>query len=303
MPYYSECDTPERRSRRAAVYSLEMRMGLLPALRLLGRSTRLPFGARERLVSFFCRPEYSSSVPFEIDFFGLNYPGDLSRYLDWCVYFFGAYEENVLLLLKNLLQEGHGEVFVDIGANVGQHTLFMSKWARAVHAFEPWDSVRVEIEQKIKRNQLTNITVHPVGIGEKHDWLPYYAPLGANTGTGSFDKDHAVDRNRLLGNLELVNGDEYFEAKGISKVDLIKIDAEGWEQFVLTGLHETLARWKPKVLMEVSESTLKNLDGPEKLQKCIPDCYDAVYADFTRRGVKYTRFDGSRAGGVLLLAS
>jgi FkbM family methyltransferase len=260
MPYYSELDTPERRRRRGALYNLEMRVGLLPALRLLGRSVRLPFGARERLVSIFCRPEYSSPVPFEIDFFGFSYPGDLSRYLDWCVYFFGAYEENLLFFLKNLLQEGHGEVFVDIGANVGQHTLFMSKWARAVHAFEPWDTVRSAIDEKIKRNQLTNITVHPVGIGERHDWLPYYAPLGGNTGTGSFDKGHATDRNRLLGKLELVNGDEYLEAKGISKIDLIKIDAEGWEQFVLMGLRETLARWKPTVKLfvapEISDGAL-----------------------------------------------
>jgi FkbM family methyltransferase len=300
MPYHIDLDTPERRRRRAAVYSLEMRAGLLPALRLLSRLDWLPFGPRERLVSLFCQPEYSSSLPFEVDFFGFRYAGDLSRYLDWCVYFFGAYEKATLFFLRDLLRERRGEVFVDIGANVGQHVLFMSKWARTVHAFEPWGVVRRSIDEKIEHNNLTNITVHPVGIGESHEWLPYYAPLGANTGTGSFDENHATDRNRLLGRLELVNGDEYFEANGISDIDLLKIDAEGWEHFVLLGLRKTLARSKPTVLMEISESTLRTLDCPDKLRQCVPDCYEAVYVDFTRKGVEYAQFDASRPGDVLL---
>jgi FkbM family methyltransferase len=303
MSYHHQLDTRERRRRRAAIHRLEMRAGLLPALRLVSRSDWLPFGVRERLVSLFCPPEYSSPLPFEVDFFGFRYPGDLSRYLDWYVYFFGAYEEEILFLLRDLLQERSGEVFVDIGANVGQHALFMSEWAHTVHAFEPWDVVRGAIQEKIERNQVKNITVHPVGIGERHEWLPYFAPLGANTGTGSFDKNHAIDRNRLLGKLEIVNGDEYFEAKGFSQIDLIKIDVEGWEQFVLMGLRETLARWKPAVLMEVSESTLRTLSGPEKFRRCIPDYYETVYIDSTGNGIRYSRFDATKTGSVLLRAT
>ncbi len=277
-----------------------MRTGLLSALRLLGRSKWLRLGARYRLVSLFCRPEYCGSVPFEVDFFGLRYPGDLSWYLDWNVYFFGAYEKTSLLYLRDLLRDRGGEVFIDIGANVGQHTLFMSKYARVIHAFEPWDVVRRSIEEKIKRNSLTNVKIHPVGLGERHEWLPYYAPLGSNTGTGSFDSHHATDRNRLSEKLEIVNGDEYFEANGICDIDLIKIDAEGFEKFVLLGLRKTLARSKPTVFLEVSESTLRTLDGPDELRRCAPECYEVVYADISQNGIKYSQFDASRPGNVLL---
>jgi FkbM family methyltransferase len=300
MPYDPDMDTAKRRRKRAAIYNVEMRTGLLPALRVLSRSDHIPFGIRERMVSTFCSPEYSSSLPFEVGFFGMKYTGDLSRYVDWCVYFFGAYEKRALFFLRDLLRERNGAVFVDIGANVGQHSLFMSKWARKVHAFEPWDVVRRSIEQKIEDNKLTNVTVHPFGLGEKHEWLPYYAPLGSNLATGSFEKTHATDRNRLLGSLELVNGDEYFEAHGISDIDLIKIDAEGWEFFVLLGLQNTLAKAKPTVFVEISETTLQILQGPEKLRQCLPDCYEAVYVEFTRKGIEYSRFDGSKPGDVLL---
>jgi FkbM family methyltransferase len=269
--YSPNLETPERRLRKTALHRLEMRTGLLPALRLLAHVDWLPMGARHRLVSLFCRSEYSSSLSFEVDFFGFRYPGDLRCFLDWHVYFFGAYEKPTLFFLRDLLHEKGGEVFVDIGANVGQHTLFMSKWARVVHAFEPWDAMRRSIEEKIEHNNLSNVSVHPVGLGEVHEWLPYYAPLGANSGTGSFDKNHATDRNRPLGKLELVNGDEYFEANGISNIDLIKIDVEGWERFVLLGLRKTLARSRPTIFTEISENTLTTLPGPEDLRRCVPD--------------------------------
>ena len=298
--YRPDLDTPERRYRNARIYNLEMRIGLLPALRLLSRLEWLRFGARYRLASLVCRSEYCASLPFEVDFFGLRYPGDLSCYLDWHVYFFGAYEKASLLYLRDLLHDRGGEVFIDIGANVGQHTLFMSKYARVVHAFEPWDVVRRSIEEKVKRNTLTNVKIHPVGLGERHEWLPYYAPLGSNTGTGSFDKHHATDRNRLSEKLEIVNGDEYFEANGIGNIDLIKIDAEGWEKFVLLGLRKTLARSKPTVFVEISENTLRTLDGPDELWRCVPECYEVVYADISQNGIKYSQFDASRPGDVLL---
>jgi FkbM family methyltransferase len=222
--------------------------------------------------------------------------------LDWNVYFFGAYEKTTLLFLRDLLKHKHEAVFVDVGANVGQHTLFMSKWAR-VHAFEPWDSVRSSMVKKIERNKLTNITVHPFGLGEKSDRIPYYAPSGANTGTGSFDKTHATDRNRLLGTLEVVNGDEYFASNGITHIDLMKIDAEGWEKFVLLGLRKTLERTKPTVFVEISKTTLKTLGGLDDFRRTIPDCYEAVYVDFTRKGIQYSPFDATRPGDVLLRAT
>jgi FkbM family methyltransferase len=160
--------------------------------------------------------------------------------------------------------------------------------------------VRQKLVEKIERNKLTNIIVHPVGLGEKNNLLDYYAPLGSNTGSGSFDETHSTDRNRLLGKLEIVNGDEYFEANGICNISLIKIDVEGWEKFVLLGLRGTLARLRPPVFLEVSESTLKTFGGLEEFRRCVPDCYEAQYVDFTRKGIVYSRFDASRPGNLLL---
>jgi len=301
MVYIETRDVPSLRLRNAARYRLTKRLGLVSLARLIGHRAWLPEGLRGRIARLTCTADYFPSQLFEVDFFGLKYPGDLSNFLDWHVYFFGAYEMDILLLLRSLIRQRSGGVFVDVGANVGQHALFMSKYASHIHAFEPWSKVRQAIDEKITRNRLTNVTVHPVALGVEHQFVPFYAPQGGNWGTGSFDEKHATDRNRLWGNLEIVRGDQYFEAHGISAVSLIKIDVEGWEKNVLLGLRHTLERFRPVIVMEVSRDTLRSLSGLEGFRRCIPEFYEALYVHSTRTGAtRMVPFDARRPGDVLL---
>jgi len=54
-------------------------------------------------------------------------------------------------------------VFLDIGANTGQHSLFMSRHAKEIHAFEPWAPVLIKLRRHIEINRLKNVVVHPSG--------------------------------------------------------------------------------------------------------------------------------------------
>lgn len=284
MPRYLDLATLRHKSR----------LRIIAALRLVGHANYLPYGLRLRMIKLFCASEDVGYYPFEIDFFGLRYPGNLGSYIDWNVFFFGAYERQTLLLLEDLVGQRKCRTFVDIGANVGQHSLFMSRSASHVHSFEPWAVVADSLQKKIELNRLTNVTLHPVGIGERNESIEYFAPVGSNTGTGSFHPDHSSDSNRPFGKLELVNGDEYFDHHRIGDVDLIKIDVEGWEKYVLLGLKRTIERWSPYIFLEVSDTTFRTLGGEESLISCLPPSYEALYVHFTRSGVAFSEFDGSR---------
>src|SRR5689334_8520643 len=78
---------------------------------------------------------------FECDFKGLRYRGRLDQRIDQHVYYFGAYSPSELDFLARaaavLTLHRSDITFVDIGANVGQHTLFMSGRVSKVLAFEP----------------------------------------------------------------------------------------------------------------------------------------------------------------------
>ncbi|MBI3445756.1 MAG: FkbM family methyltransferase [Magnetospirillum sp.] len=234
-------------------------------LRQIGLQTWIPFGLRDRLLRHFVNPDTLAPAPFTCDFFGRRYDGDLASFIDWSVFFHGAYERGLLNFLKNAAALGGPQsVFLDIGANVGQHSLFMSAHASHVHAFEPWAVARDAISRKIALNRIANITVHGVGLSDRAHEETFFAPTLSNRGTGSFISGHNLS-NRELGRLPLVAGDAYLAEQGIDRVDLIKLDAEGFEPLILAGLTATLRRCRPVVAFEMSMADTRPGQNPASI--------------------------------------
>jgi len=245
-------------------------------MRFLGHQEWLRFGFRDLIIRYFVNLDIISSWEYETNFFGFRYKGNLNSFLDWYVYFYGAYEKEVLFFLRDLVSKRVDPIFLDVGANVGQHSLFMSKYCQQVHAFEPYEKVRNRLLEKITLNNIDNITVHGVGLGDRDEYLDYYAPIGANLATGSFLPGHGRNNNRLLGKLKLVKGDDFLSSLNLDRVDLIKIDVEGFEQFVLIGLKETIATYRLWIFLEFSESTQETLSNSRGLSEILPAGYDIL---------------------------
>lgn len=241
-------------------------------LRSLGRADWIRFGLRDRMLRRMANPDSMPSTPFTIDFFDMAYRGDLACFLDWSVYFYGAYEKNILFFLRDVARQADREraVFVDVGANVGQHTLFMSRHVAWVHSFEPWPWAYRKIEEKLADNGVPNVTVHRVGLSDTGGTLEYYAPVSNNTGTGSFVSGYGQN-NRALTDLPVVVGDDYFHANAIDRVDIVKIDVEGFEDRVLAGLRSTVRRTRPVIVMEISGETRSRIGSRDGLHALLGD--------------------------------
>ncbi len=84
---------------------------------------------------------------FSVDLNGARYQGHTGNYVDKNIFFYGAYEKPVLFFLRDILTSAHNNqgVYLDIGANTGQHSLFLSRHAKAIHAFEPWEPVLMKL--------------------------------------------------------------------------------------------------------------------------------------------------------------
>jgi len=107
---------------------------------------------RDRILRAFSNPDRQQPVLFETDFFGLPYSGYMDNFIDWTVFYYGAFSVNELQLLAalaaGLRARGKPVNFYDVGANVGHHSLFMSRHAEHIFAFEPFAKVRSEMERK-----------------------------------------------------------------------------------------------------------------------------------------------------------
>jgi FkbM family methyltransferase len=164
--------------------------------------------------------------------------------------------------------------FRDIdGANVGQHSLFASIYSKEVIAFEPYPAVARKIQEKIDANNIRNIILCLVGLGEKDVMLPYKEPDSCNMGTGSFlVPDDPIPASSPTTALRVVNGDSYLSSIGAPKVDFIKMDVEGFEVHALRGLRQTLRESRPVIIMEWSSVTHKTLG-----EGSLPDLYPEDY--------------------------
>jgi FkbM family methyltransferase len=213
--------------------------------------------------------------PFTIEIYGYKYQGMTGEYIDDHILAFGAYEKDVLFFMRDYIRARNDPdaVFLDVGACEGQHSLFMSRLVKEVHAFEPFPPSARRCRELIELNRFNNIHLHEVGLGDRETMVPFHAPGDANQGGGRFLPP--AERGATGSNQEfrVVVGDRWLEQRGVSHVELIKIDVEGYEQHVLAGLSAILARERPVVVLEVGQPPFGTIGSLQELGRLFPVGY------------------------------
>ena len=264
---------PHLPDRRADVTS-RIPARLFPLLRRFGRQDWLRVGLRNRVIGWFARPG-GGPCEVESEVYGLRYRGDLNDHIDWSIFFRGAYEGPELALLGKELARRPGAVAVDVGASAGQHTLFLATLCDHVHAFDPYVPLRRRLEEHVRLIGLDIVTVHAVGVADRDGELDFYEPLESNVCEGSFTRPFTRPVLGPPSPLPVVHGDAYLASLDLPRLDLIKVDVEGFERAVLVGLHETLREHRPLMLFEFTRYTRMTLRGRDELFELLPPDYEA----------------------------
>lgn len=248
-----------------------------------------------------CKYDDVPDAPFATDFFGLQYQGNLNNSVEFTLFYLGAFEKPLLFFLRDTmrgLKQSETEptpTFFDIGANIGQHSLFMSLHADQVHSFEPYSAVSQKLERHIELNGINNIQLHKVGLSNQQEELDFYAPTGRNQGIGSFDAGTVSKGNRNLGKLALVRGDEYLQQHGLQDIGLLKIDVEGFEKNVISGLEATLRKSRPIIVLEVTYGNSLSFTSLQELSAALPPDYTLFRFDNRKPDGSKARRRGAQA--------
>ena len=214
---------------------------------------------------------------FVADIDGVKYEGNVGNFVDYHIFYFGAYEKPNLFLLRDLMRTvyaGQG-TFIDIGANTGQHSMMISRYSKEVHAFEPWEPVLKRFRRMVQNNGFKNISIHAYGLGDENSKKPFFKPDASNLGTGSFVEGFKSG-NSLEGELEIQKGDDAFAKEHITSVSVIKMDIEGYEKLALKGLRNTLEKHRPIMLFELSAdpNSPVSIKNKEELTALFPEKYE-----------------------------
>ena len=195
---------------------------------------------------------------------GIRYELDLSELIDSGMFYEGAREPNTANALARLTKPGN--VVFDIGANVGSHTLPLAKLVGPegmVYAFEPVEWAHKKLERNMELNSFKNIRLVPVALSDQvqmHGTEQFRASFKISN-----QSDVGVDGNLTQNwwgacdkvNVEFDTVDAFVQNNKLGRLDLIKLDVDGYEGKVIRGAKNTLERFKPIVLMEIAPSWAK----------------------------------------------
>jgi FkbM family methyltransferase len=151
-----------------------------------------------------------------------------------------------------------GAVFFDVGAHIGYDSLKASVRvgeSGKVISFEPNPRTLDQLRGNIAASHASNVIVEPIACTDIEQTLTLYdsTPEG-NSGASSLALTNADELRRGILPSYSVRGrpiDHVVAELHLQRVDVIKVDVEGAEYLVLRGLRDTLARFHPKVVMEV----------------------------------------------------
>jgi FkbM family methyltransferase len=178
---------------------------------------------------------------------------------------YGEYGQEEFELLSKLVQAG--SYVVEIGANIGAHTVRLAKsvgLSGRVVAFEPQPVVFQTLAGTMSLNSLMNVDCLPYGVGREPGQVMFpaidYRKPNNFGGLGLTDLPEGANPVRI------VTLDEIY---AYDRLDFLKIDVEGMELDVLIGAQRCLQKFQPALYVEN--------DIPEKSPELIRHLFDVGY--------------------------
>ena len=162
----------------------------------------------------------------------------------------GFYEAELLADVRSRLF--FPECAVDVGAHVGNHTLYFSKMlGLKTVAFEPNPQTYQLLAANVRENGVEAMCrIRHAAVGASSGRVHAIPASGGNSGMARVESDAAGEVPLLCLDDELQND---------VRVDVLKIDVEGWETDVLRGATRIIERHRPLIYVEASAATFSEV--------------------------------------------
>lgn len=194
----------------------------------------------------------------------------------------GAYESETLALLLRAAS-GNG-VFVDVGANIGAFTVPLAKQLNCgtVVAIEASPTVYPYLARNIELNDLRNVRLHHcAALDHDLDTVAFYEASKDHFGMGAL----AAQFSGKAVSVTARTLDSILAEDGIDKVDILKVDVEGFEGRVFAGAMKLLTGSRaPTIIFEFCDWAERRVQNARigHAQRFLQDLGYSIYrvADF-----------------------
>lgn len=146
-----------------------------------------------------------------------------------------------------------GMVAYDIGAHVGFYTLLFARLCGSsgfVYTFEPNPRNLIYIREHLDMNNLQNVAVFPIALGNKREYV--FLDDSVHSAMGHLSRE----KTSVIVSVDTV--DNLISTGVMRPPDIIKIDVEGAELDVIYGAESTLRKYKPTVFVAIDNPQNEN---------------------------------------------
>jgi len=152
-------------------------------------------------------------------------------------------------LIKDIADIKDAKVIIDVGANVGFFSMLCRElYSKSkIYAFEPVSKTFSCLEKNFKDDKNTEVINTALSDHQGSGKMTFREE---NSAVSSLSKEGNVD-------VEITTLDYFLKDNNINRVDILKIDTESFENYVLKGAEDTLKKVK-YILMEVTIANNKN---------------------------------------------
>lgn len=192
---------------------------------------------------------------------GIAWHLDLWEGIDFAIFLQGAFEPSTARALKRLIRPG--ATVLDIGANIGAHTLAMAESVGQegrVLAFEPTEYAFSKLKRNIALNPTLaeRIQAFQTMLVEQ-DAAALEEKISSSWPLRTSDDLHRVHRAREMSTAGATTRalDSILAEQNVTRVNCIKIDVDGHETTVFRGARQTLATHFPVIVMELAPYVLE----------------------------------------------
>ncbi len=168
---------------------------------------------------------------------------------------FGLFKKKYpeLFYLKEIIKPGF--VCVDLGANVGYYSTFLSVYSQKsghVYAVEPVELFAHVLRKNIKEFAIGNITLYQTALGSENKSIQMGTPLIDGVFRHGLTKIVNAEeaQNMHTYDVKMCVPDELFSS--LTQFDFLKCDVEGYEVFIMPHFMKTIGKFKPLIQMEIS---------------------------------------------------
>lgn len=199
-----------------------------------------------------------------------------------------GFEYSSVKIFCALVKNSH--VFFDIGSNIGYYSLLASAIRQKnikVYAFEPMPSVFDYLEKNIQLNGFDNIRPQAIALSNEQGSSTFYSIRNEKfrhfpqlTGDGGLSNTQSGNRTQIRFDVTINTLDAFVKSHPeAGTIDLIKLDTEANEHFVLMGASEVLRTHRPIIQCEILKGHVES-----QVEEVLRD-YNYLYYKATDKGL------------------